>query len=65
VEQNGGPARYGTRRLQAVQDMGSSPSSILRTRTVIDGFILAERELLRDKEEQQSVRQCRVKSAPE
>jgi hypothetical protein len=45
--------------------MGSSPSSILRTRTVIDGFILAERELLRDKEEQQSVRQCRVKSAPE
>ena len=29
--------------------MGSSPLLDLRTRTVIDGFILAERDLLRDK----------------
>src|SRR3954447_23044178 len=38
------------------------PRSIRRTRAVVDGFILPERDLLRDKEEATSASQCQVKS---
>ena len=45
-------------------DMAIPPGSTRRTRTVVDGSILPERDLLRDKEETSSAGQRQVTSTP-
>src|SRR5258705_2127221 len=45
-------------------DIAISPRSTERTRTVVGGFILPERDLLCDKEETSSAGQRRVTSTP-